>query len=392
MMDVANIDLPYVERNKSRHKTMRYYLRIDGKRICRLPDDIDSEEFSIAYWAARKTALQIAEAAPVPSPLMSSMVKPNTFRWLCLEYMRSNDFTALDTTTQTRRRNIIEAMWEERLHPDDHADRHTFADMPLSRLDVGNLEKLRDRKKDVPFAADERLKVLRQVFNTTKDGKLITANVAKLVAPFKVHTDGHTTATPEEIGQFIEHHGIGSKAVFYLAIQMYTGFRVSDLAAIGPQHRRKDTFKLRLFKNRKKKPVDLEIAIHPILEAVLATHKVTALTYLVTEYGKPFSVKGLGNRISDWWRQAGMPHLTSHSIRKGLATDVAHNEATDNMLESMFGWSGGRTSKIYTRDANRARLARQTVAKINWDGMGTRLLAQDEPDEAEGVAGCGKAG
>ncbi|WP_347882119.1 tyrosine-type recombinase/integrase [Agrobacterium sp. GD03642] len=166
--------------------------------------------------------------------------------------------------------------------------------------------------------------------------------------------------------------------MLYVAIQMYTGLRVSDLAVLGPQHRRKDAFKLRLFKNRNRTPVDIDIAIHPILEAVLASHKVENLTYLVTEFGKPFSVKGLGNRISDWWRQAGMGHLTSHSVRKGLATDVAHNEATDSMLEAMFGWKDGKTSKIYTRNAERARLARQTVERINWDGIGSKLLPADD--------------
>lgn len=48
------------------------------------------------------------------------------------------------------------------------------------------------------------------------------------------------------------------------------------------------------------------------------------------------------------------------------------------MLEAMFGWSDGNTSKIYTRNAERARLARATVARINWDGIGSKLLAQDE--------------
>lgn len=56
---------------------------------------------------------------------------------------------------------------------------------------------------------------------------------------------------------------------------------------------------------------------------------------------------------------------------KGLATDQAHNEATDYMLEAMFGWKDGKTSKIYTRNADHARLARQAVSKINCDGMGT---------------------
>ncbi|UFW79973.1 tyrosine-type recombinase/integrase [Rhizobium sp. SU303] len=382
MNDVANIDLPYVEKNKSRHGTVRYYLRIDGKRVCRLPEDIDSEEFSKAYWKARNAALPAADGEPTGARTISSIVKPNTFRWLCMEYMRSDAFKALDTSTQTARRKIMEAMWLEPVKP---GGKLQFGDMPLPHMDHNNIEVLRDRKKETPFAADERLKVLRQVFDTKKDGKHIVPNVARLVDPFAIHTDGHATATPQDLAQYIEHHGIRSKAVLCVAILMFTGFRVSDASQLGPQHRRKDMFKLRLFKNRNRKPYDIEIAIHPILESVLAMHKVTALTYLVTEFGKAFSIKGLGNRISDWFRQAGLPHLTAHSVRKGLATDVAHNEATDSMLEAMFGWRDAKTSKIYTRNADRARLARQTVARINWDGVGTKLLAIiEESDVANG--------
>ena|GEM_PF-2561046 len=91
------------------------------------------------------------------------------------------------------------------------------------------------------------------------------------------------------------------------------------------------------------------------------------MTYIVTEFGKLFSVKGIGNRVSDWLRQAGLPHPTAHSIRKGPATDVAHNEATDSMMEAMFGWPDGKTSRIYIRNAERARLTRQTVARIQWE-------------------------
>ncbi|UXS24244.1 tyrosine-type recombinase/integrase [Agrobacterium tumefaciens] len=371
---MANINLPYIEKNKSRHGSMRYYLRIDGKRLCRLPDNIDSEEFSSAYWKAREEAKPLLEKAVEAKPL-SSIVRPNSFRWLCMEYMRSNAFISLDETTRTRRRKIMEGVWEERL---SDTDDRLVADIPLPRVTVAHIEILRDRKRDAPFAADERLKVLRQVFDTKKDGKAIVPNIARLVQPFNAHSDGHATATPEDIEKFIAHHGTSSKAVLYVAIQMYTGLRVSDLAVLGPQHRRKDAFKLRLFKNRNRTPVDIDIAIHPILEAVLSTHKIENLTYLVTEFGKPFSVKGLGNRISDWWRQAGMGHLTSHSVRKGLATDVAHNEATDSMLEAMFGWKDGKTSKIYTRNAERARLARQTVERINWDGIGSKLLPADD--------------
>jgi integrase len=375
MTDLANIDLPYIERNKSRHRTMRYYLRIDGKRICRLPDDITSEEFSSAYWKARKAAEKALNRQEAAKPITSLTVRPNSFKWLCLEYMATDAFKSLDDTTRTKRRLIMESMWVERIKPEDEADQRTFAQMPLSAMDSENVRVLRDRKRETPFAADERLKILRQVFDTAKDGKPIIDNVARFVEPFRAKTDGHATATPAHLEQFILHHGKQSKAVLAISLMMFTGFRVSDLAVIGPPHRQRDFFKLRLFKNRNRTPVDIEIAIHPLLEGVLNMHPLMGMTYMITEQNKPYSIKGLGNRIAAWFEQAGLPHLTAHSVRKGLATDQAHNEATDSMLEAMFGWKDGKTSKIYTRNAERSRLARQAVAKIEWDGVGTKLLA-----------------
>ncbi len=375
MMNMANIDLPYVEKNRSRHKTMRYYLRIGGERVCRLPDDINSEEFAVAYWKARKAAEKALGRHEPVKPLARMTVRPNTFRWLCMAYMTSDAFTCLDESTRTRRRLIMEGIWEERIDLQDPMDTRTFADIPISEMDAHNITVLRDRKKAAPFAADERLKVLRQIFETKKDGKQIAPNVARLVKPFKVKSDGHATATSSDLEKFIVHHGKESKAVLAISLLMFTGFRVSDLALVGPQHRQRDILKLRLFKNRNRTPVDIEIAIHPILEGVLNMHPIKGLTYMQTEWAKPYSVKGLGNRIAAWFEQAHLPHLTAHSVRKGLATDQAHNEATDSMLEAMFGWKDGKTSKIYTRNAERARLARQAVAKIDWDGVGTKLLS-----------------
>lgn len=393
MTPVTSIDLPFIEQNKSRHGTYRYYLRMDGIRICRLPNQLGSEEFLEQYWAERRK--YEASKAPLPvtaeKPLASLTTRPGSFKWLCLAYMASSDFRQLDLTTQAKRRSIIESMWIEKLK-DDPADSRIFADMPLAKFSVSNIEKLRDRKRETPFAADERLKVLRQVF-ATKDaiGKQVTDNVAMLVSPFRAATEGHATARPEELAQFIAHHGIASRAVLGLALLMFTGIRVSDLSRIGPQHRRKDEFQLRLFKNRNRKPVTLIIPIHPILDAILKMHPTNAFTYMVTEHGNAFSIKGLGNRVSDWFSQAKLPHLSAHSVRKGLATDQAHNEATDSMLEAMFGWRDGKTSKIYTRNAEQARLARMAVAQIKWDGLTEQMLAE-LPDQAkENVPGSNPA-
>lgn len=194
--DVVSIDLPYIERNVTRHGKAPYYLRIDGKHVCRLHEPFGTEAFQREYWAARK-AYKPDNAADIATPqILSKIVKPNTFRWLCIEYMASNAITALDVSTQDRLWNIIEAMW---LVPLSASDGPLFADMPLTAMDVSNLEVLRDRKKENPFAADKRLKTLRQVFDPKKDGKPVVANIARLVEPFWPHSNGHETATPENL-------------------------------------------------------------------------------------------------------------------------------------------------------------------------------------------------
>ncbi|MBK3746043.1 site-specific integrase, partial [Paraburkholderia aspalathi] len=230
-----------------------------------------------------------------------------------------------------------------------------------------------------------------QVFETTipgKDGKpakLFASNIAMLVKPFRKKTEGHATIRQNDIAQFIAYHGNNSKAVLALTILMYTGVRVSDLSFIGPQHRRGDTFVIRAFKNRNRNPVTLSFPVHPILDAVLKMHTHQQLTYVVTDHGRPFSIKGLSQRISEWFTQAGLPHLTAHSVRKGLATNMAENEATDSMLEGMFGWRDGKTSKIYTQSAERSRLARHAISKIDWGDIGNFLPHPNGDPEKHGV-------
>ncbi|MEQ1409339.1 hypothetical protein ABK249_31000 [Neorhizobium sp. Rsf11] len=84
MTDMATVEYPFVEKNKRRHGTMRYYLRIDGVRICRLPDDIKSEEFARKYWEARNAsgkALARKEDAHPLCPSLLSRTASGGYAW-----------------------------------------------------------------------------------------------------------------------------------------------------------------------------------------------------------------------------------------------------------------------------------------------------------------------
>lgn len=389
MQDVATIDLPYIEKNKSRHRTVRYYFRYQGQRLCRLPDDPDTQAFSDAYWKARAQIEGGGSPIPAKPKALPGRPAPKSFHALCVAYLKSDPYRALDASTQAARRRVIDGML---LEPVKIGGGDLFADMPAKALTVPNIQRLRDRKSASPFAADERLKVLTQIFETTdigRDGKphpIMPVNFARFVRRFRKKTEGHHTITPDEIGRYIKHHGLASKAVLALALLMYLGFRVSDLQAIGPRHRRSDVFLFRMFKGRNRQPKTLEVAIHPMLDHILSLHKVTGLYYMMTEYGDPYSIKGLSQRVSKWFSQAGLEHCTAHTVRKGLAVNVADNEATDSMMDSLFGWSDGKTSKIYTARKSQSRLARKAVAIIDWGDLVWGESANELPHLGEGTS------
>jgi hypothetical protein len=66
------LTLPYIETNASRHGRIRYYFRFERKRLARLPDDPDSEEFAKVYWEVRnrhEAGEPLASQEPLPPSL-----------------------------------------------------------------------------------------------------------------------------------------------------------------------------------------------------------------------------------------------------------------------------------------------------------------------------------
>src|SRR6185503_5776301 len=55
-------------------------------------------------------------------------------------------------------------------------------------------------------------------------------------------------------------------------------------------------------------------------------------------------------------RAAGVPG-SPHGVRKIAATRAANAGATVAQLEAIFGWQGGTMASLYTKAANRRKLA-----------------------------------
>jgi hypothetical protein len=89
--------------------------------------------------------------------------------------MDSAECKRLDARTQYTRRRILESMLDESIKP---ASKETFADFALDRITPKALRVLRDRKVDLPGAADNRVQALRRVFKWAVKHEHMSANPA----------------------------------------------------------------------------------------------------------------------------------------------------------------------------------------------------------------------
>ena len=221
---------------------------------------------------------------------------------------------------------------------------------------------LRDRKRHVPESANQRVKIIRAVFrwalNPDNEVRGVAANPARDV-PFLKPTrrGGFHSWTREEVEQYESAHPVGTKARLALALLVFTGVRRSDVVLLGRQHVRGGWLKFTAQKNRNRMPTTVEIPVLQALQSVIDASPAGDLTFLVTEFRKPYTFNGFGNWFKRQCRLAGLEHCSAHGLRKAAAATAAENGATTAELMSIFGWLTIREAERYTKAAERKRLA-----------------------------------
>jgi integrase len=93
-----------------------------------------------------------------------------------------------------------------------------------------------------------------------------------------------------------------------------------------------------------------------ILQKTLDAGPTGDLAFIATKKGHRMTKESVGNAFRDACRAAGIKK-SAHGLRKAAATRAANNGATEAQLEAIFGWEGGKMAALYTRTANRQKLA-----------------------------------
>jgi len=290
--------------------------------------------------------------------------KENTFAWLCQCYFDSKTFLALAASTQRVRRQILQSCLDEPLVAAKPGG-PKYAAMPVERLNAKAVAMLRDRKDGTPEAANGRVKAVRAVLTWAgrPEEGLVHNNPARDVQyRASDNPDGHHSWTLDEVEQYEARHPVGTKARLALALLLYTGQRRSDIVLFGRQHEKDGWLKFTQQKNKRNKPVHLEIPIRPELRAILDASPLGDMVYLVTEFRKPFTANGFGNWFRDRCDEAKVPGR-AHGLRKACATRLADNGATAHEIMAITGHKTMKEVERYTRAANQKRLAASASLK-----------------------------
>lgn len=342
---MAFIRLRYVTTDRDRHGNLRLYFRRPGAKKIRLRGLPGSDEFMEAYRAAvNGKTIERRRVTPI---------KPGSFRSVCTAYCGSPEFKLLDQSTQKWRRRALDDICE------------THGENPIALLNLPrHIKKLRDEKADKPSVANTRLKALRAMFSWALEADLVDVDPTKSVKLIRYVTKGHHSWEPEEIAKFEERHKVGTKARLAMALLRFTTGRREDAVRFGRQHVKDGRIRYTQAKNEHRKPVKIDIPLHPDLAAIIAATPPEHLTFLVTDYGKPFTAPGFGNKFRTWCDEAGLPHCSAHGLRKATATALAEMGATPHEIMAVTDHQTLEEVERYTKAARNRVLADSAMTRL----------------------------
>jgi integrase len=346
------IDFPYLVEDQDRHGNARLYVRRHGRKV-RIREKPGSPEFAVAYTAA---LAELETATGRKTPRQRAL--EGTLGWLASSYFASPRFKKLDQRSQATRRLVIEECLRE---PPKPGAKTTMALCPIAKINASAVMMLMDRKAGKPGAANNRKRHLSTMFGWAVSKGHMKTNPARDAERVEYASEGFHTWSLEEVRQFEERHPIGSKARLALALLLFTGARRGDVVTFGRQHVKDGVLRYVPRKTRYKRLRASEKPWLPELASVVAASPTGDLTFLVTDYGKPFSSPGFGNWFRKMCDRAGLPDCSAHGLRKVGATLAAEGGATDRQLMALFDWTSADQASIYTAAADKKKLAAQAA-------------------------------
>jgi integrase len=319
-----------------------------------LPVDSDpsSPEFQAAYHAAlagRQTdAAVVAVAARGGSGTVANAVR---------EYLDSATFHSdYSDSTRAMRTPILKSF----LKPG-------VGNLPLAQMDEKYIRRWLETAPTKGVRRTWLLAVRPFLQWCVGDVQLIDADPTVGIKLKYEETPGHHTITAEEIEQFRACHPLGTRARLALELLLAVVARRGDGIALGPQHLKNGWLVFTQEKNRKRKPQKVEMPMPASLTAAIEAcpSPPESLTFLVNEWGRPFSKRSFNTWFRKCCDEAGLPKTcVPHGLRKGGSKLMADSGCTPHEIMAVTGHRTLKEVTKYTEAYDRSQAAVRAQAKV----------------------------
>lgn len=331
---------PYLLKETTRHGATVWYVRKGSGHRIRIRGDYGSPDFVAAYEAALR-----GEVINEPQRAATG-----TLEWLISRYRETGAWQSLSASTRKGRERIFIQVTE------------AAGSLPFEALTRAEIIAGREKRAATPAQARMFLDAMRGLFRWALDAGMIEADPTSGVSnPARPKNGGFPVWTEDEISLYQAHWPIGTRQRVWFDVLLYTGLRKGDAVRLGRQHVRDGVAEIRTEKSQN--TTEVTIPILPILEATLNAGPCGDLAFICGERGTPLTKEAFGNMFRKACLAAGVKK-SAHGVRKSGATRAANAGATVAELEALFGWHGGGMASLYTRSADRRRLATGAISKL----------------------------
>jgi integrase len=335
---------PHLQREVTRHRKPVWYVRVGKGRRIRLHAIFGSADFEAEYQAAIN-----GRARPPKGDTAG------TLAWLVARYRESSAWSpGLSATTRALRDLTFKQVLA------------IAGNIPANHITADTITKGCERRAATPSQAKHFIDTMRGLFKWATKAKLIRRDpTIGVERPIVSKGEGFIPWTEEHVAAYQTCWPVGTRERVWLDVLLYTGLRRGDAVRFGRQHVRDNIGRITTEKTK----VTVTLPVIKDLADTIAAGPCGDLTFIAGEKGRPFSKVSFTNAFRKACRKAGVPG-SAHGVRKIAATRAANRGATVAQLEAIFGWrGGGRMASLYTRSADRERLARSAI----------HLLANEKP-------------
>lgn len=353
MGNLMKVEFPGLLKETRANGKIRYRVRVKGNKAKRVTLHVtpDDPKFTEHYLAAR-SGVEIKVEKKETTEIYGTLAWLGDLYIAHLETEVENDL--LSPKTLKKKQGHLKTL---------KGECGDFA-VNIPQKEVVNI---RNKMAKTPAAADSFVSFLKTMFAWAVEQSIVPVNPAVGVGKIDKGKGGATPWSVDDIEKFKETHKPGSEAHFCLTLLLFTGCRIGDAAILGKEH--ETTFaghKCLKWQPGKRGSAQVTVPIMaPLQEAIDRTDRFRR-TYLLTEYGRSFaSGDSLSARFKKWCVQAGLPERSAHGVRKALGHLLAELGCTQHQIMAVLGHTQAQTSEIYTKDVERAKLAKDAMEALN---------------------------